>query len=551
MDSKLKIVEIFTVGFALASLLGYLTQRIRLPTILGYLLAGYMIGPFFPGFTADLVLAEELAEIGVVLMLFSVGLHFHIEDLYNVKNIAIPGAVLQTAAATLVGTYLSYLMGWSLFSGMIFGLALGVASTIVLVWVLSSRRLLDSPQGHISIGWLVVEDLMTVAILIMLPMLAVFVESGNVSMLQLTGSIAWMLGKFLILCLLMFTLGNKLVAYILTNIARLRSHEIFTLTLLALIFLIAFGSSVIFGTSIALGSFIAGMVIGKTEVRHQAAANSLPLKDIFGIVFFLSVGMLFNPMAIVQNFGLFLGAIGIVLLIKPLVAFFIVKGFGYSMKMALTVSFALAQIGEFSFILAEEAMNLKLLPDEGFDILVACALISIAINPLLFHLIDWILEIANKMRKHPEIPSEEHDLRGLKKNIVIVGMGSVCKYLITNLYQWKYTPLIIESNMDIYSKRDPKDRVIFGDATQGKILEAAHVETASLLIITLADMPKVVAIIHAARHMNPSIRILAYLQKNEDAHWIDKERIDYFSAEKATSAAFLKTISHLIHQYKI
>ena len=384
MNHNLEIVLILTIGFTLASILGYLAQRFSLPAILGYLLAGFFIGPYSPGFVANIAISEQLAEIGVILMLFGVGLHFKLEDLFDVKKIAIPGAIVQTAAATIVSMLIVHSIGWSLESGIIIGLAVGVASTVVLVRVLSDNHLLDTVQGHIAVGWLIVEDIFTIMVLILLPSLAIMFKSDSLPLASVAGEILMALGKFTLLVLLMFTWGHKLIAYTLTLVARVRSHELFTLSVLAVVFLIATGSAVVFGTSIALGAFIAGMVIGKTNVKHQAAANAVPIKDIFTIIFFLSVGMLFNPSVILNQFPLFIGIMGVILFIKPLAAFLITIGLGYSLKIALTIAIALAQIGEFSFILAEEAMQLKLLPDEGFDILVACALISISLNPILF-----------------------------------------------------------------------------------------------------------------------------------------------------------------------
>ncbi len=383
---NLKIVLILTVGFAFASLLGYLSHRCKLSPLLGYLLAGYLIGPYSPGFVADLKTAEQLAEIGVILMMFGVGLNFKWQDLMAVKRIAIPGAIGQTLVASLVGTLLIYSVGWTLESGIIFGLAIGVASTVVLVRILSDHKLLSTPEGHIAIGWLVVEDIITVAVLILIPTLATAYKGNEVAVGSIGLTMAFLIFKFIILIVLMFTLGQKLVSFILTKIVLAHSHELFTLTILALTFVIATGSSLIFGTSIALGAFIAGMVIGQTEVRQQALVHSLPMKDTFVVIFFITVGMLFNPYVIVEHFFLFGGVLAIILFVKPLTAFIISLALKYPVKTAVIVSIALAQIGEFSFILAEEAMRLDILPDDGYDIIVACALVSIALNPLFFSL---------------------------------------------------------------------------------------------------------------------------------------------------------------------
>lgn len=337
MHSNLQIVLILTFGFALASLLAFIAQRLRLPALLGYMLAGYVIGPYSPGFVADVAISEQLAEIGVILMLFGVGLHFRVEDLIGVKNIALPGAIAQTFFAAATGFLIVFSLGWTFDSSLIIGLSIGVASTVVLVRILTDNNILNTNKGHIAVGWLVVEDIFTVIILILLPTFAAFTSGKDISLMSFAGILLLLAFKFLVLGLFMFKWGHVIVGFLLTHIARLRSQELFTLTILALVFVIAVGSTALFGTSIALGAFIAGMVIGKTNVRHQAAANALPLKDIFVVIFFLSVGMLFNPAAISLNFPLFIGVLAVILLIKPLVAFLITIILGYSLNIALTL----------------------------------------------------------------------------------------------------------------------------------------------------------------------------------------------------------------------
>lgn len=393
---NLEIVFILTFGFAFASILGYIAHRIKLSPILGYLLAGYLIGPYSPGFVADVKTSEQLAEIGVILMMFGVGMNFKIEDLVSVRNIAIPGAFGQTLISSLAGAVLIHAIGWSWGTGIIFGLAIGVASTVVMVRVLSDNRLINTPEGHIAVGWLIVEDLITVIILILIPNFSSLIQGKDIPFEDIVGTIGIALLKFLGLAAIMFTFGRKVVAFALSKVILVHSRELFTLTVLALTFLIATGSALIFGTSIALGAFLAGMVIGQTEMRHQALAHSLALKDVFVVIFFLSVGMLFNPMLISEHLLLFSGVLFIILVIKPLTAFLITTALKHPMRTAITISIALAQIGEFSFILAEEAMNFDLMPEEGFDIIVACALVSISINPLIFTLIK------DRLKKMPE-----------------------------------------------------------------------------------------------------------------------------------------------------
>ncbi|MBS4168215.1 cation:proton antiporter [Parachlamydia sp. AcF125] len=385
---RLKIVLVLTIGFALAGLLGYLSLRMRLSPLLGYLLAGYVIGPYSPGFVTEIDVSEQLAEIGVIMMMFGVGLHFKLEDLSNVKMIAIPGAIGQTLGATIVATFLMYYLGWPLQTGIILGLAIGVASTVVLVRVLSDFHLLHTLHGKISVGWLIVEDILTVIMLILLPVIATLSKNGNFSFKESFYPIVIALSKFALLTILVFTIGKKLVIYLLSAIEKTKSKELFTVAILALTFGIATASALVFGASIAMGAFMAGMIIGQSEVKHLAFKHAAPLRNAFVVTFFLSVGTLFNPSAMWEFFPLFISILGIILIIKPLVAFLIAIAFKQSLYTATVVGLALAQVGEFSFILAEEAMRLKLLPDEGYDVIVAAALISIAINPLLFKLIE-------------------------------------------------------------------------------------------------------------------------------------------------------------------
>lgn len=382
---NLKIVLLLTVGFALASLLGYFAWRVNLSTIIGYLLAGYLIGPFSPGFVADLGVSEQLAEIGVILMMFGVGLNFKLKDLIKVRNIAVIGAVVQTLISSLCTALILYFFGWSLIMGIILGLSIGVASTVVLVRMLADHRILSTYQGHIAIGWLIVEDIITVIILILLPNLAPILKGSEFSLSQLLISIGIMLAKFTVLAAILLILGRKIVTYTLSKIVHTHSHELFTIAVLALIFIIATGTTLLFGISMALGAFIAGMVVGQTEVREQALVHSLAMKDAFIAIFFLSVGMLFNPGAILNNLPLFLSILGVILIIKPLVAFIISITLEHTLSTALIIAIGLAQIGEFSFILSEEAMKLNLMSSEGYDIIVAAAWISIALNPLVFH----------------------------------------------------------------------------------------------------------------------------------------------------------------------
>jgi monovalent cation:H+ antiporter-2, CPA2 family len=380
----LQIVLLLAIGFTFAGILGYFAVRLKLSPILGYLLSGYLIGPYSPGFVADLQISEQLAEIGVILMMFGVGLHFKLHDLIRVKTIAIFGAIGQILVATLVSAFVALSFGWSLDAGIILGLAIGVASTVVLIKMLGENQLLKTREGHIAIGWLIVEDIITVLILLILPAIATVVHGAEFSFRDLFVPLAIVLGKFISLVIILLAFSQTIVSYILSKVIRTRSHELFTISILALIFLIATGATFFFGISIALGAFIAGMVIRQTRAHQKALAHSQPMKDAFIAIFFLSVGMLFNPAVIMNKFPLFISILAIILLVKPLTAFLISVTLKYPFKVAITVAAALSQIGEFSFILSEESIRLGFMTDDAYDIIVACALISIAINPLIF-----------------------------------------------------------------------------------------------------------------------------------------------------------------------
>lgn len=377
------VVILLTLGFMLAMALGYITFRMGLSSIAGYLIAGYLIGPFSPGFVADLKVAEQLAEIGVILMMFNVGLHINILELLLVKRMAIPGAIFQILISATAGAALIYCLGWSLMGGISFGIAISVASTMILVKMISDFHLLKTQEGHISIGWLIVEDLITVLFLILIPVLATLNTDGNISLSDMVYSVGRALIYFILLIGILASIGKKSASWILQKVSETESKELFSLAVLALTFLIAIGSAHLFGTSIALGAFMAGVVMGQTH-RKEISKTGEGLKDIFTVIFFLAIGMLFDPTAIFSNWILFLGTLLIVILLKPLAAFFIIYVLKYPIKTAMLVAIALAQIGEFSFIVAEEASRVHLLPDEGYDVIVAVALISIALNPILF-----------------------------------------------------------------------------------------------------------------------------------------------------------------------
>lgn len=539
---SIEIVLILTAGFIFASILGYLTHRLKFSPILGYLLAGYIIGPFSPGFVANLEIAEQLAEIGVILMMFGVGLHFKWRELAKVKSIAVPGAIGQTLIATIAGALLVNAFGMSIEAGIVVGLAIGVASTVVLVRVLSDNHLLNTPQGHIAVGWLIVEDLITVFVLLLLPSLAPTAETHQFSWGIMATTLGIAVIKCLLLVLIVFSLGFKAVSFIFRNVARTRSQELFTLTVLAVTFGIATGSAFIFGTSIALGAFIAGMMVGQTEVRHQALAHALPLKDAFAVVFFLSIGMLFNPAVIAENFLFFCGILAIILIIKPLTALLIVLILRKPIKTAIIIAVALAQIGEFSFILSQQAMQLDILPDLGYDIIVACALISIALNPLFFKVGRSLAKVMDGRIGNGAVQMAEVHKES-PKTAVVVGFGPIGQAVTSILKQLGYQAIIIDNNLDTITRlQELKHAAVFGDASSEQILEAAHIKDAHLIVITIPEGTAVLNCINTARQLNPKITIFARANYTIEQHSLHKLGVHVISSEEVTKHAFLDAI---------
>lgn len=536
------IVLILTFGFVLASILGYFSQRAKLSPILGYLIAGYIIGPYSPGFVADVKMAEQLAEVGIILMMFGVGLHLKWQELLNVKLIAIPGAVIQSLATTLIGALFVVYSGWTIQSGIVIGLSIAVASTVVMIRVLTDNNQVSTPQGHIAIGWLIVEDILTVIVLLLLPALASSMEGNTISLSNITKEIGIAFLKCAALLFLTITIGFRIVGYIFAQVARTRSQELFTLTVLGLIFGIATGSAFLFGTSIALGAFIAGMIIGQTEVRHQASANALPLKDAFAVIFFLTVGMLFNPFVIMENWGLFLGIMLIVVVLKPFIAFAIIIGLKRPIKTAVIVSIVLAQIGEFSFILTEEATRLGVIPDDGYDIIVACALLSIAINPILFKfckpMIAWLEARGHKIDNNESQIVERKIARAL-----IVGFGPIGQDTAKMLEQLGLKPVIIDTNVDtITEQRVAHREAVYGDACSDHILEAAHADTAKLLVITTPDISTTIGIIDSVRKVNPDIPIIARALYSGDKTKLTDLDVIAICDEEEARQAFIRTL---------
>jgi CPA2 family monovalent cation:H+ antiporter-2 len=499
--------------------LGYVTHRLGLSPIVGYLLAGTLVGPYTPGFVADAALAEELAEIGVILLMFGVGLQFHIEELLAVRRVAIPGAVAQSLVATVLGALLAVAFGWSWPAGIVFGMALAVASTVVLVRVLADNNHLHTPAGHIAVGWLVVEDLFTVVALVLLPALV----GGTGETSPLWQGLAITAVKVSALVAFTAVVGARLIPRLLDYVADTRSRELFTLTVLVLALGIAVGSALIFSVSMALGAFLAGMVVGRSEYSFRAASDALPMRDAFAVLFFVSVGMLLDPGALLETPLLIAGALFIVLIGKPLVAFVLVWAMRYPFGVALATAIALAQIGEFSFILSTLGRDLGLLTTAATNTLVATSIVSIVLNPLLYRAIGpiertvmrvpWLARLLN--RDSPPAASPAAATRASRTanpahHALVVGYGPTGRTVVRLLRENGITPTVVELNMDNVRAlgQDGVD-AIYGDATRPDTLEEAGIRRVGSLILTSAGMAHSAEVIRAARELNPSLRVLA------------------------------------------
>ncbi|HKU16576.1 MAG TPA: YbaL family putative K(+) efflux transporter [Steroidobacteraceae bacterium] len=534
MPHESKLIALIAIGFVLALAFGFLAARVRLPPLVGYLLAGIAIGPFTPGFVADANLAGELAEIGVILLMFGVGLHFSMATLLRVRKIALPGAVAQIAVATIIGAGLARWWGWDLPSGLVFGLALSVASTVVLLRALEQRNELDTENGHIAVGWLIVEDLAMVLALVFLPALATDADADSRSLLVGLASTALKVAVFVALMLIG---GRRIVPWILHQIARAGSRELFTLAVLAIALGIAYGSAYLFDVSFALGAFFAGVVLAETELSHQAAENSLPLQDAFAVMFFVSVGMLFDPSVVLQRPLELLGVLFVIVVGKSLAAFAIVLAFGYPVRTALTISASLAQIGEFSFILAGLGVGLGVLPPEGRDLILAGALLSITFNPFAFGMIApmtrWLdrhprvaalLERPNRRRTPAPAGAEAASLRN---HAVIVGYGRVGSVVGHALEAQGLEFAVIERSQHLLAELRTRDIVaIHGDASAAGVLDLAAIEHARLLVIASPDGFQVRRILELARERNARIAVVVRTHSSSELAYLIRQGVD-------------------------
>ncbi|MFM8494404.1 MAG: cation:proton antiporter [Planctomycetia bacterium] len=505
------LILTLTTALTAALVLGFVTHALRLSPIVGYLLAGIAVGPFTPGIEADHGVAEQLAEVGVILLMFGVGLHFHVRELVAVKDIAVPGALVQSTVATLLGTLVGRLMGWEWPAAVIFGGATSVASTVVLVRVLSDSHDLHTRTGHIAVGWLVVEDLLTVVALVLLPTL-LHAASGAAGV---PPALALAALKIALLVALLAVVGGRAIPWVLERVAATRSRELFTLTVLVIALGIAVLSAKFFGVSMALGAFLAGMIVGRSDFSLRAASEALPMRDAFAVLFFVSVGMLFDPRTILEAPGLIAATLGIILVAKPLAALAIALVRGYPLRVALPVSMSLAQIGEFSFMLAAVARELGAMPDRAADALVAASIASITLNPLLYRA-SRLLEpnIARWYGSAHEPAPEAGEATGDDAHrAVVVGYGPVGQTVTELLLDNGIEPIVIELNLDTVRRLRAFDvRAVYGDASRPDILAEAGITRARHLLLTAATGAAEAEIVRRARELNPAIRVVARTQ---------------------------------------
>lgn len=511
------LILTLTGSLAAALTLGYVTHRLGLSPIVGYLLAGMVVGPHTPGFVADRGLAEQLAEIGVILLMFGVGLHFHLKELLAVRRVAVPGALGQILVATALGTVVARAFGLDWTAGVVFGLAISVASTVVLIRVLADNRDLHTPTGHIAVGWLVVEDMFTVLALVLLP--ALF-GSGQAVTVPLTLVLAAL--KIAALVAFTFLVGGRLIPWLLERMAATRSRELFTLTVLVLALGIAVGSARLFGVSMALGAFLAGMVVGRSEFSLRAASEALPMRDAFAVLFFVSVGLLFEPRHLLESPGWVAATLGVILLGKPLAALGIVLLLRYPPRVGLAVAVALAQIGEFSFMLALLGNQLGVLPAPATNTLVAAAILSITLAPLLYRLVNPVEAWASRRprlwawlnaRAQARLPSEPvgwTQSRDARYRAVVVGYGPVGRTVTRLLRENEIEPTVIELNLETVRRlREEGVSAVYGDANHRDTLQSAGVDRAVSLILSASGLHGSEEVIRLARELNPDIRVLA------------------------------------------
>lgn len=535
---QLPLVTTVAAGLSAAFMLGLIASKLRLPPIVGYLLAGILIGPHSPGYVADVEIANELSEIGIVLLMFGVGLHFSLKNLVEVKSIAVPGALVQMMAATAMGAFVAaYCWDWALPSGILFGLALSVASTVVLLRALEEHSMLQSTNGQIAVGWLIVEDLAMVLALVLIPALAGENggENGSDNSLQHLAIALVKVGLFFVVMLIG---GKRFLPWLLRVVVKTRSRELFTLAVFAVAVGLAFGAAQMFGVSFALGAFFAGMMIRESDMNHEVADRALPFQDAFAVLFFVSVGMLFDPDILMTDPLSVLIVVLIITVGKSLVALLIVLLFGYPLKTGLVVSTGLAQIGEFSFILAALGVAYGILPPEGRDLILAGAMISIALNPLFF----WSVRgLHSRAAKHPALSRffdlresnishfEESEKERIAHDLVIVvGYGQIGREICDNILDAHIELVVIDSNRErVEMLRELGYHAIAGDATYHETLQKAQIDKAVAIVIAVPDSFEGRKILEMARQLKPNIHVLVRAHNDEEVFYFMDRKVDY------------------------
>jgi CPA2 family monovalent cation:H+ antiporter-2 len=566
MHHELSLITTIAAALGFGLLFGMIAVRLKLPALVGYLAAGIVIGPATPGFVADVSLASQLAEIGVMLLMFGVGLHFSLRDLLDVRKIALPGAVLQIGVATAMGMGMAHLWGWSLGAGLVFGLALSVASTVVLLRALEGYGILDSMNGRIAVGWLVVEDLVTVLVLVLLPALSGPLggkgADGDSSLLYALGKTLLQVGAFVAFMLIV---GRKLFPWFLWRVAKTASRELFTLAVIAAAVGIAYGSSELFGVSFALGAFFAGMVLRESDLSHRAAEESLPLRDAFSVLFFVSVGMLFDPNVLVDSPLKVLAVVLVIVFGKSIAAMVLVLALRYPLNTAITVSASLAQIGEFSFILAALGISLELMPKEGQSLILAGAIISIAVNPLLFKAIEplqrWLRANSEAVRKLEASPDPLAELpmtvphERLTGQVVLVGYGRVGRRIAAELRAQGVHFVVAEQNREVVELLRRQDQpAVVGNAAEPAVLIQAHIARAAVLVIATPDTFDVRKMVETATMLNPTIRCVVRTHNEEEGELLRKDTGGkVFLGEQELAASMtryvMETLTEKEHQH--
>ena len=556
MHHEPSLIVTIAASLGLALVLGFAAARLRLPVLVGYMVAGFLLGPASPVFVANVELSQELAEIGVILLMFGVGLHFSLDELFAVRGIALPGAMLEMLCITSIGTGLAMSWGWHFGASLVFGLCLSVASTVVLVRALERAGLLESITGHIAVGWLVVEDLVMVLVLVLLPPLAGALggQTATPGEYGLAAAVALTLLKVAAFVVLMMVVGRRLFPKLLWQVAHTGSRELFTLCVSAVAIGIAYGSSRLFGVSLALGAFFAGIVMRESSLSYRAAQESLPLRDAFAVLFFVSVGMLFDPRVLISEPLSVMAVVAVIILAKPLTAFTLVILFRYPLNSALTVAVGLAQIGEFSFILAGLGISLGLLPREGLNLILAGSMISIALNPLLSYAIGplqrWLRarsELARLLERSDDplaILPMTFTPEQLTGHVVLVGYGRVGRRIGNALQQRGLRYVVVETSRDVVEGLRARGvPAVAGDAVEAEVLIQAHIARAALLIVAMPDAARGCRMLEIARMLNPDVGSMARVHSDEEAELMQRERVGgVFYGEQELANAMIDDI---------